>query len=168
MGNSNNAVSAYLLTWSSGYRGPDGPWQAISVNVGSDASGNPGVAVDLYPGGTLQTIVNSNLMCNGSTAGCLAASAGLYDPKNSTTAFTNITTVGGQTGPSIGSWGSANAMGLEGYAVAALDTVVYFYATGQRSECTECLSFGRLRQHHYTSQWFDLPFADWLAFTRPS
>lgn len=65
----------FRFDWSTTTYGPDGPWYAVPVKLGSDSQ-----AVDLYPGATYgSTILSSNLCTNtslGST--CYAEKAGTY------------------------------------------------------------------------------------------
>lgn len=73
-----NAPSPYLLKTSDKLYGPDGPWQAVQVQIGSNLT-----AVDLYPGGDWGSRIFSSEMCSGSTAECGAG--GLFDQSSSTT-----------------------------------------------------------------------------------
>ena len=59
--------------------GPDGPWQAITVNFGT-----PPQKIDLYPGGIFTSTVFTNSICDGITAQP-CASGGMYDPSASST-----------------------------------------------------------------------------------
>lgn len=71
------------LVWSSQTYGPDGPWQAVKVQIGT-----PGQPVDLYPGGAFDTIILETSVCsdsNDTSSTCMANTAGLYEPLNSTT-----------------------------------------------------------------------------------
>ena len=57
--------------------GPDGPWQAVSVQLG-------GQDLDLYPGGIYQSAILTKQLCQGiDQSPC--GSGGLFDPKNSAT-----------------------------------------------------------------------------------
>ena len=59
--------------------GPDGPWQAVSVQLGS-----PGQKLDLYPGGVFQSNILTNQICQDITA-TPCGSGGLFIPENSET-----------------------------------------------------------------------------------
>lgn len=68
------------VPWSSKKFGPDGPWQAVSVQIGSDAQ-----ALNLYPGGTWQSYILEMSGCNG-TSVCYAEDAGsIFNAEASTT-----------------------------------------------------------------------------------
>ena len=59
--------------------GPDGPWNAVSVEFG-----NPGQKLDLYPAGVFGSVVFTNKLCKDvSTEPC--GSGGLYTPEDSST-----------------------------------------------------------------------------------
>lgn len=56
---------------------PDGPWQAVSIQLGSPAQN-----LDLYPGGVFQSHILTNQLCKAiSTGPC--GSGGLFDPQKS-------------------------------------------------------------------------------------
>lgn len=59
--------------------GPDGPWQAVSVQFGS-----PGQNMDLYPGGTFQSYILTDQLCQDTNA-YPCGGGGLLDPQKSTT-----------------------------------------------------------------------------------
>ena len=104
------------VTWSSSIFGPDGPWQAVSITVGS---GQGVASVDLYPGGSFDSNILVTDFCNGTFTGCAAASGGLYDPTDSPTSdFQSIRTPAG-----LGSWESDQVMNLTGQTVFTLDTM---------------------------------------------
>ncbi|PWY86748.1 hypothetical protein BO70DRAFT_264871, partial [Aspergillus heteromorphus CBS 117.55] len=80
-----HASSPLAMNWSSQAYGPDGPWQAVDIAVGSN-----GQHVALYPGATgyTSTILMASLCTNTSlSATCYAAQAGVYNASESTTAF---------------------------------------------------------------------------------
>lgn len=58
--------------------GPDGPWQAVSVSFGK-----PLQQVDLYPGGTFETILLARSVCEAIEGIC--GTGGLFDPSASST-----------------------------------------------------------------------------------
>ncbi|MCJ1331654.1 hypothetical protein MMC10_008345 [Thelotrema lepadinum] len=103
------------ITWNTDKTfGPDGPWQAVQVSVGT---GSGEEQVSLYPGGSFDSDVFTPKSCNSSTAPC--AAGGLYDPTKSDTAdFNSIGAAG-----SITSWGSDVPMNLSGEGVFTLDTM---------------------------------------------
>ena len=84
----NLAVSSTLprqLQWSSKIYGPDGPWHAVSIDLGSNKQ-----PLDLYPGNTWHSnILGSSICANVST--CYAQQAGLYDSSTSTSVLTYTT-----------------------------------------------------------------------------
>jgi hypothetical protein len=90
----------YVVVWNTTSYGPDGPWQAVTVDIG-------GSQVDLYPSGIWETIVNSDTMCSG-TGTCLAAAAGLYNQANSHNVISNFT----DKTEALGRWGSGAASKL--------------------------------------------------------
>ena len=90
----------YVVVWNTTSYGPDGPWQAVTVQIG-------GSQVNLYPSGIWETIVNSDAMCAG-TGTCLAAAAGLYDEASSQNVISNFT----DTTEALGRWGSGAASKL--------------------------------------------------------
>lgn len=77
------AASPYILTWSDKSYGPDGPWQAVSVGIGT-----PSQPVALYPGGTWSSTILLSTICAGQseTTTCYASKAGLYNRNASTSA----------------------------------------------------------------------------------
>lgn len=104
------------MVWSSKTFGPDGPWQAVQVTVGT---GDGAAQVDLYPGGSFDSNVLTPNYCNGSTSSCAASAGGLYDPANSPTADTR--SIGAQG--SFTSWSAQNPMNMSGDGVFTLDTM---------------------------------------------
>jgi hypothetical protein len=83
-----SAANTFEMAWSDGTYGPDGPWQAVSVRIGSNNA-----LVNLYPGGTWGSHILSPSICNNSTLSsiCYAQVAGLYDPTlSSTSAFGDV------------------------------------------------------------------------------
>ena len=104
------------VTWNTKQTfGPDGPWQAVQVTVGTGEGSTP---VSLYPGGSFDSDILTPKFCNESTS-CAAAAGGLYDPSKSPTADFN--SIGAQG--SISSWGADKAMNLSGSGVFTLDTM---------------------------------------------
>lgn len=70
------------ILWSTNKYGPDGPWQAVKIEIGS-----PSQPVDLYPGGTWQSNILPVTICLNETTSstCFAEQAGLYNSSASST-----------------------------------------------------------------------------------
>ncbi|KAL8945934.1 MAG: hypothetical protein Q9222_007600 [Ikaeria aurantiellina] len=79
------SVPLQILTSQKKY-GPDGPWQAVSVSLGY-----PFQPLDLYPGGTFESIILAKTVCNG-TSSDICGAGGLYDPGISSTVDTTSIT----------------------------------------------------------------------------
>lgn len=93
--------------------GPDGPWQAVSVSLGS-----PAQQLDLYPGSTFETILLSTGTCKGVKQLC--GTGGLYDPNQSQTIDkTSISFTGHSFGDTV-DW-TIGAMLDQGRAQYAMD-----------------------------------------------
>lgn len=78
------AASPLSMNWSSQAYGPDGPWQAVTISVGSN-----GQPIDLYPGANWATTILADSICTNTTLSttCYAARAGTYNESESTTAI---------------------------------------------------------------------------------
>lgn len=72
-----NNPNPIKLSTSDKHYGPDGPWQAVTVWLGTQQT-----QVDLYPGGSYGSIILSETICFGSTA-YPCGSGGLYNPSGS-------------------------------------------------------------------------------------
>lgn len=77
------AVSTFPLTWSDKSFGPDGPWQAVSVGIGT-----PAQTVALYPGGRWSSTILLSTICDNQTSWsslttCYADDAGVYNRNKS-------------------------------------------------------------------------------------
>lgn len=86
-------ANTYSMTWSPLTFGPDGPWQAVQMQIGSQES-----VVSLYPGGEFPSYFLTPSVCSNSSLGtvCYAQTAGLYDPELSRSAqFTNVSLIPG-------------------------------------------------------------------------
>ena len=59
--------------------GPDGPWQAVSVQIGE-----PFQNLDLYPGGTWESQIFASQICQ-DTSKLSCGSGGLFDTESSAT-----------------------------------------------------------------------------------
>ncbi len=101
--------------------GPDGPWNVVTVGVGSDSNNEPLSYIDLYPGGIWESMINSQAFCGGSgSTSCPAASAGLYDYEKSSTAIQNVTSSVGL----VWHWNSNEALNKTGTMKDMVDTMV--------------------------------------------
>ncbi|EPE29610.1 Acid protease [Glarea lozoyensis ATCC 20868] len=104
------------VTWSTKTHGPDGPWHAVSVSIGS-----PPQIVDLLPGGMWMSNVLASTVCTGSIAvNCDVSKAGFYDGKKSTT-FVQIPQTGSIQNESFSKTGNTLST-LEGSAEWIFDT----------------------------------------------
>lgn len=74
--------SPIQLNTTSTYYGPDGPWQAVTVWLGS-----PPIAIDLYPGGSYGSYILSREACEETSSPC--GSGGVFDPSHSSTLDNN-------------------------------------------------------------------------------
>ena len=118
---------AYNVVWNTTHSyGPDGPWNVVTVGLGSDSNNEPLSYIDLYPGGIWESMINTQAFCGGSgSASCPAASAGLYDYKNSLTAIQNVS---GSAG--VWQWKSQDALNYSGTAKDMVDTMVLSTQSG--------------------------------------
>ncbi|KAI1259765.1 acid protease [Xylariaceae sp. FL1019] len=72
------AVDPLEVPWSSMTFGPDGPWPAVEVTIGSDQT------VAMYPGREFQSFVLTSEYCRHNTSdGCAATRAGVYNEAES-------------------------------------------------------------------------------------
>jgi hypothetical protein len=72
-----------MVEWSTKTHGPDGPWYAVAVTIGT-----PSQVVDLLPGGMWMSNVLASTVCAGSDAhDCDVSNAGFYDMNKSKTAI---------------------------------------------------------------------------------
>ncbi|KAL4958632.1 uncharacterized protein BDV14DRAFT_206474 [Aspergillus stella-maris] len=79
-----DARCLYILNWSTEAYGPDGPWQAVTINVGSDRQ-----PIALYPGANYASIIFADSICANSTLSptCYVARAGTYNESDSATSI---------------------------------------------------------------------------------
>lgn len=80
--------SPFGMTWSSKSFGPDGPWQAVQIDVGT-----PAQTIALYPGGTFRSHLLTPRICSNVTLSpdaCFASPAGLYAVESSSTALQSV------------------------------------------------------------------------------
>lgn len=68
--------------WSSTSYGPDGPWHAITMSIGT-----PAQTIDLLPGGSWMTNVLAPSVCANGAACTVAKQAGFYTANSSSTTF---------------------------------------------------------------------------------
>lgn len=102
------------VAWSTSKFGPDGPWQAVNVGVGTAPKQPP---ISLYPGGSFDSNILMTFFCNDTTQGCPASAAGLYDIAGSPTAdYTSVNVAAGITG-----WRTGEPMNMTGRALFTLD-----------------------------------------------
>ncbi|KAI9928465.1 hypothetical protein ASPWEDRAFT_38679 [Aspergillus wentii DTO 134E9] len=82
VGSVDAATRPYTVTWSETSHGPDGPWQAITVKVGSKNQ-----AIDLYPGDKWDSSIFLDQICDNKTLSeiCYAERAGTFNMNASTT-----------------------------------------------------------------------------------
>lgn len=100
--------------------GPDGPWQVLTIELGQNAAGDAVDTIDLLPGGIWESIVNTPLICNGSSASaCPAARAGLYNTKDSHNAIRNFT----NKPVLVYQWSSQAALNISAKATSVLDVM---------------------------------------------
>ncbi|KGO75009.1 Peptidase aspartic [Penicillium italicum] len=92
------------MTWSDKKFGPDGPWQAVTVSVGSNYSELvvPSSTVALYPGGSWESKILLSSICDNKTLSsvCYANEAGLFDSDISATLDNASISL-----PPYGTWG---------------------------------------------------------------
>lgn len=97
------AANPFVMTWSSTNYGPDGPWQAIQVGIGSQAE-----PVSLYPGGRWSSYILTRKTCaNTSISTTCYGETGRLFTEMSSTSFKNVTDE---------TWGTLNIGSADGYA----------------------------------------------------
>ena len=87
------------------------------MDVGSDSSGDPLSTVNLSPGGIYESMIPTQQLCQGVSSVCFAASAGLYDASDSTTAISD------NSPGLVWQWGSSAAINTTGQAVEMTDVM---------------------------------------------
>ncbi|CAG8893181.1 unnamed protein product [Penicillium egyptiacum] len=103
------ANSIFPLTWSDKSFGPDGPWQAVSVGIGS-----PSQTVALYPGGRWTSTILLSTICDNQTSWssstkCYADDAGVYNRNESPSAGDDAANTAGQwSDASLSGWAAQN------------------------------------------------------------
>ena len=115
-------IGPYNVVWNTTHSyGPDGPWNVVTVGLGSDSNNEPLSYIDLYPGGIWESMINTQAFCGGrSSTSCPAASAGLYDYEKSATAIQDVSSAVGL----IWQWSSQDALNMSGIAKDMVDTMV--------------------------------------------
>ncbi|KAI2674011.1 hypothetical protein DTO013E5_6199 [Penicillium roqueforti] len=92
------------MTWSDKKFGPDGPWQAVTVSIGSNYSELvvPSSVVALYPGGSWESKILLPSICDNKSLSsvCYGDKAGLFDSDVSVTLDDNSISL-----PPYGTWG---------------------------------------------------------------
>ncbi|KAL4785901.1 putative aspartic-type endopeptidase [Aspergillus varians] len=81
-----DAQTPYIMDWSTQSYGPDGPWQAVTLNVGSNRQ-----PMALYPGANYASTILADSICANATlsSSCYAARAGTYNASESTTSISS-------------------------------------------------------------------------------
>ncbi|KAH8820624.1 hypothetical protein F5884DRAFT_56823 [Xylogone sp. PMI_703] len=120
-----NAANTFPMTWSSLSFGPDGPWQAVQIKIGSSDT-----IVSLYPGGSWSSHILSPRICSNASLGdvCYAQSAGLYDyTLSDTSAFGNVSLEGGVdfSGGTLQMGGEPSIIGTDSWDIGnSMETLV--------------------------------------------
>jgi hypothetical protein len=148
----------FAMTWSSRSFGPDGPWQAVQIGMGT-----PAQQIALYPGGTFRSHLLTPRICSNATLSpnaCFASTAGLYAVESSGTALETVIHFPGaidythsglqvQGTPGIGvldqmnigtSDGLRNAITVPNVTIAVYDDIAAVYPSGS----IEALQVGTL------------------------
>ncbi|QGA14115.1 hypothetical protein EYB26_001768 [Talaromyces marneffei] len=114
------AQTPYGMTWSTDTYGPDGPWNAISVEIGTQWQ-----SIALYPGGNWESTILLPTLCTNTSISskCYAGDAGIYNADDSLT--WDITTI---QQPPDGNWqkytmGFADDVPVYASAQRAMDTI---------------------------------------------
>ncbi|KAJ5714704.1 uncharacterized protein N7483_011885 [Penicillium malachiteum] len=113
------------ITWSDTKFGPDGPWQAVIVSMGSNYSDLvvPSSVVALYPGGSWDSKILLSSICDNKTLSsvCYGNTAGLFDSDISVT-YDNTSIELPPYGPwSDLDWGYTDAVPVYASATRATD-----------------------------------------------
>ena len=95
--------------------GPDGPWQAVTVELGT-----PSQKLNLFPGSTFETIILEDAICDGQISPC--GKGGLFNASESSSIDdTSITYSGHSTGDAV-DW-TFGAMLNQGSSIYVTDTL---------------------------------------------
>ena len=113
------------ITWSNKKFGPDGPWQAVTVSMGSNYSELvvPSSTVDLYPGGSWESKILLSTICDNKTLSsvCYGNTAGLFDSDISVTYDNNSIELPPYGPWSYLDWGYTDAVPVYTSATRAMD-----------------------------------------------
>ncbi|KAJ5164544.1 uncharacterized protein N7500_006374 [Penicillium coprophilum] len=98
----------WTMPWSDQSYGPDGPWHAVSVELGSNKQ-----PIDLYPGDRWASVILLDTVCSDDSTPCYARRAGLFDINASTSAVTlktptdpsQIKWLSDQSSAGVNNWG---------------------------------------------------------------
>ncbi|KAL4860802.1 aspartic peptidase domain-containing protein [Aspergillus spectabilis] len=116
------AATPWSMIWSSESYGPDGPWNAVQVSIGS----SPGQTIALYPGSAWESKILLSYACDNTSLSsvCYAEKAGVFDPEESTT-WENESISLAPAGDGWESYtpGSTDAVPIEVIAKRALDSI---------------------------------------------
>ncbi|KAL1631768.1 hypothetical protein SLS56_004287 [Neofusicoccum ribis] len=118
-----DAAASLNVPWSTAYYGPDGPWQAVSVQVGGVSSQGTS-QIDLIPSGTYGSMILSNAACD-AYPNTPCGKGGTWDPAYTDSTGTNFK--GGwysDTGAKIGDGETyVQAMTVNGRTVSSVPLV---------------------------------------------
>ena len=136
-----NTASPRALAWSSQRYGPDGPWQAVTINLGSDNQ-----VLDLYPGSAWHSnILAASIYSNASMPVCYAQTAGTFDSSTSSSVLTYPVS---STVAQI-DW-TSGAMALTGIHTVQFDTATITPALGEADLQIPNLSLQVILAGYYT------------------
>ncbi|KAJ5383483.1 hypothetical protein N7517_001394 [Penicillium concentricum] len=98
----------WTMPWSDQSYGPDGPWHAVSVNLGSNKQ-----PIDLYPSDRWASVILIDTVCSDDSTPCYARRAGLLDIDASTSAVilntptdpSEIQWLSDQSSAGVNNWG---------------------------------------------------------------
>lgn len=113
--------SQYLLIPNSAKSyGPDGPWNAFLIRIGSNNQ-----PVNVYFGGTFASVIISSRICDPTKSSCPArdVGGGVYNTSSSTTANTNSIAITGSGVNSLG-LGGGDLLGITGSTAVMMDRMV--------------------------------------------
>ncbi|RAH85547.1 hypothetical protein BO86DRAFT_271948, partial [Aspergillus japonicus CBS 114.51] len=115
------AATPFTVPWTGKTYGPDGPWQAVQVKIGSDRQ-----EIALYPGGAWQSYILLSSICSNTSLSsyCYANRAGVFNKLTSTTyddTAIRLTINDGTWGPLH--FGAATNNPIYGTAKWALDSI---------------------------------------------
>ncbi|KAI2786968.1 hypothetical protein POX_g09365 [Penicillium oxalicum] len=108
------------MTWSSSSFGPDGPWNAITVYLGTHEA-----ELALYTGSVWTSYVLLDTICKNTTlsSNCYAEDAGVFTPLGSYTWDNTSVTLEPRMTWTNFQWGVSDAVPLRAFTYRALDTV---------------------------------------------